>query len=515
MMKNILLIGCILLVFSSCDSFLEEYSQDLARVESISDLDELLLGSAYHPSGRYYIQYSTPYQEGKELNLFIHFMSDELTQNDQNEGDSFMSNLSLFGYHTWQRQVGIDVQGTSVGTEDASWRLTYEYINAVNMIIEELKEVDANNPAEDLDKIRIEGEARFLRALYYFTLVNLYAEPYAPSIAKETPAIPLKLTSYIEDKEYRCHTLSEVYEQIVADLNKAEDCLKQTQHKSVYRADLTAVYLLKSRVYLYMQDYPQARIYAQNVLDRNNALTDLNTFTETDNVFTAQSPEVIFSMGGHFLSIQMYGSDRYTDEYPFYISEDLAEVFDDQDLRKTLYISPTEYGYVFKKIYWGRAHFGSACSVSDNFLFRTSEAYLNLAEAAALDNDEATARQILGQLQAKRFRSAPAISESGNALITLIREERQRELCLEGHRWPDLRRYQVCGKYPWSKSFRHTWSEYVYNYDTWETELERSRTYELEEYDKAYTLSLPKEVIEFQNNISRNERPDRLPVEIN
>ena len=37
---------------SACSSFLEEYSQDLARVENITDLDELLLGSAYLPAGK-------------------------------------------------------------------------------------------------------------------------------------------------------------------------------------------------------------------------------------------------------------------------------------------------------------------------------------------------------------------------------------------------------------------------------------------------------------------------------
>ena len=49
-MKNILFIGLLLLSMSACSSFLEEYSQDLARVENITDLDELLLGSAYLPA---------------------------------------------------------------------------------------------------------------------------------------------------------------------------------------------------------------------------------------------------------------------------------------------------------------------------------------------------------------------------------------------------------------------------------------------------------------------------------
>ena len=146
-------------------------------------------------------------------------------------------------------------------------------------------------------------------------------------------------------------------------------------------------------------------------------------------------------------------------------------------------------------------------------MFRTTEAYLNLGEAAAFDDDEPTARRILGLLQAKRFSTPPAITESGNALIDLIRHERQRELCLEGHRWYDLRRYTVCEKYPWSKSFQHVFTDYELSLSVYDYVAIRTRVFELEANDKAYTLSFPKEVLDFQNNLSKNERPDRIPVE--
>lgn len=136
-----------------------------------------------------------------------------------------------------------------------------------------------------------------------------------------------------------------------------------------------------------------------------------------------------------------------------------------------------------------------------------------MAEAAAFDDDEPTARRILGLLQAKRFSTPPAITESGNALIDLIRHERQRELCLEGHRWYDLRRYTVCEKYPWSKSFQHVFTDYELSLSVYDYVAIRTRVFELEANDKAYTLSFPKEVLDFQNNLSKNERPDRIPVE--
>ena len=48
-MKRILIICCIAGLFSACSDFLKEYSQDLAKVESFSDLDEVLLGKGYLP----------------------------------------------------------------------------------------------------------------------------------------------------------------------------------------------------------------------------------------------------------------------------------------------------------------------------------------------------------------------------------------------------------------------------------------------------------------------------------
>ena len=509
-MKNILIIGILVFSLCSCNTFLKEYSQGLARVETVNDLDELLLGSAYHQKAYYYEVSYVPYSEGTPLNIFVHFMSDELRQNDASSyGDTQNAMKSMFGYFTWQRDVGINPLGTSIGAESTDWTKIYEYINVANMVIDELKKVEAATDEEAINKMRVEGEAHFLRALYYFQLVNLYAKPYIPSEAATTTGIPLKLTSYIEDKEYTCSSVAAVYEQILRDLERAESCLLETPRKSVYRADINTTYLLMSRVYLYMQDYPNAKKYAQLVLDRNNYLTDLRTFDGTDNVFTADNNEVLFSMGGHLLSNYMYGRDDTPANYPFYVSDDLVNAFAPDDLRKRLYISETPgYGYTYKKIYWGQVHAGSPCSVSDNFLFRTSEAYLNLAEAAAFDNDEATARQILGQLQAKRFNTAPTITASGNDLIDLIRKERQRELCLEGHRWFDLRRYMVCEAYPWTKPITHPYTEFS---DT-DWSPSRRRVFELPPNDEAYTLAFPREVLDFQSSLNTNNRPDRLPV---
>ena len=53
-MKNIIYIA-ILILFTGCGNFLDEYSQDLVVPKTVSDLNEVLLGNGYVPSSE--VQY--------------------------------------------------------------------------------------------------------------------------------------------------------------------------------------------------------------------------------------------------------------------------------------------------------------------------------------------------------------------------------------------------------------------------------------------------------------------------
>ena len=48
-MRNILFTIIIASLLTACSNFLSDYSQDLSKVETVADLDELLLGDAYLP----------------------------------------------------------------------------------------------------------------------------------------------------------------------------------------------------------------------------------------------------------------------------------------------------------------------------------------------------------------------------------------------------------------------------------------------------------------------------------
>ena len=522
-------VGNISLVFSfltlsltACGDFLEEYSQDTAYVRSFTDLDELLLGSGYIPTG-------TPTNIAETEGLYvgqqpyyypyIHLMGDEVDYNIVATAEANITNGNpaevFFGYYTWQQLVGISSDGTEQRAEDSDWKRIYKHINICNMVIATIDDMEAK-PSEQLEKQRVKGEAYFLRGAYYFTLANLYGKPYDPQSASTDLAVPIKLTEFIEDELFQRNTVEEVYNQAISDLKEAEQLLEGTNRKSFYRANATAAKLLLSRVYLYMQDWDNAIKYGQAVINAgDNRLENLNTMSAAY-FLNPQLPEVIFSMGNGGLRNTLNSGGQ-----AFSVTRDFFSIYNDPaDLRTTYFIQMnTDYNYP-EFVKGGARSDQSRASLSANFLLRTAEAYLNIAEAAAYKGDSQTALQALNTLRSNRISTSGYhdVSASNSELINFIRDERARELCLEGHRWFDLRRYAVNTVQPYVKTIRHNYTtmSYEYSYVTWSYQwvATQSRFYEFKTDESANTLPIPKEVIDFNIGMRNNERTDRQPVEI-
>lgn len=511
------------LLLESCSDYLEEYSQDTYYVSSYNDLDELLIGDCYLQ-----VQRSNNAASTDDIGWFLPFLADEMEE--ENHSRSYWWAMydvkeKVFGYYTWQPRVGITQEYTSYKTENETWTEIYRLINVANNIIKSVADVPQSTDDEIEGAIRVKGEAYFLRGLYYFWLTNLYGIPYSPSTAATDLAVPLKTEAKVNDVKYQRNTVQEVYDQVLSDLNIAHDCLAQTTPKStIYRADSTAVNLLLSRVYLYMQNWDKAAEYAERAIKAHSSLVNLNGRTLGDGFLSEDSKETIFSMGGSDVQCNMdyaYQSFRAT--------HDLYDSHEENDLRKSQwywtwddFIGSTKLqnggGYESSAInpesddYYYYAYCGGwerqNCPVSDKFLFRSAEAYLNKAEAEAYLGNEAEARSAINTLRKNRFESESdyQITASGEALATAIREERRHELAFEGHRWFDLRRYMVCEKYPYSKSITH---KYTYYTGRGESEMTQTYVFTLKENDPAYTLPIPQEVIEFNTGMKQNERPDR------
>ena len=150
-------------------------------------------------------------------------------------------------------------------------------------------------------------------------------------------------------------------------------------------------------------------------------------------------------------------------------------------------------------------------SVSDLFTLRTAEGYLNAAEACAMQGDAQGASDWLNQLRSKRIEGYVNILYSADEVIDQVRTERRKELCMEGHRWFDLRRYAVCKKAPFKKVIERVYA--VYDWDH-KNVFKYGEVYQLLEDDPAYVFAIPKSVLEFDTGMSDNLREDREYVRL-
>ncbi len=147
--------------------------------------------------------------------------------------------------------------------------------------------------------------------------------------------------------------------------------------------------------------------------------------------------------------------------------------------------------------------------ISSVFWLRSSEAYINLAEAQAYLGNESAAQAALYTVTSKRYMlDSPemAVSETGYSLINRIRQERRLEFALEGQRWFDLRRYRVCQVQPMKTSLKHHYSIYD-NADP--TKIVTTGVYTLTSDDASWTCPLPSEVMSNYPDIKGNGNTTR------
>jgi len=101
--------------------------------------------------------------------------------------------------------------------------------------------------------------------------------------------------------------------------------------------------------------------------------------------------------------------------------------------------------YTFRKYCDTTYNFNSETQTNKFWIVsRLSEIYLNYAEAQFYLGNNATAIQYLNLIRQRAGITNPLSSGlSGTALENKIRNERQVELCLEGHRYYDVRRWKI------------------------------------------------------------------------
>lgn len=506
-----LLLGA--LTTTSCSDFLDEYSQDMVVAKTVWHFDEVLLGDGYIKSS---IVSGGP-TLGRTGGIF-NILDDDVNtgsvgyDTSKNWGSCLQH---IFGVYAWQQRIGCNYNASYYAADNYTWNDLYARINVANIILDELETVPHESDDDSYAYYRVKGETHFLRAYFYFTLANLYGDAYAPATAADKLCVPLKLTPYIEhDKnkptQFQRASVKAVYAQVIKDLTAAEENLTrspQAEAHKLHRASYESVELLFSRVYLYMQDWAKAEQKAENVLQtRGVMLSNIAQLRNGSAFLTRDNPEILFSQGSNFMSAQDLFS---ASPGQFCVTRELRNLYDEDDARAACFFgvhSMSDSITMTNKYERGAIQ----NHISDCFLLRTAEAYLNKAEACAMQTGkEGEANRLLNYLRRNRIDNYADQNYTGEELVKQIRDERRKELCFEGHRWFDLRRYAVCEKYPFSKCIFHTYNA------CGDAGLSYSDTYMLEKNDPAYTFAIPEAVLEFDRvPMPDNPRSERDPIEV-
>jgi starch-binding outer membrane protein, SusD/RagB family len=144
-----------------------------------------------------------------------------------------------------------------------TWSSAYNAINVANNVLENVSKVTSSATRKN----SVEGQALFLRASMYFELVKLYAKPFNDGDPTTNLGVPLVLTATkapITDADYKARaTVRAVYDQVVADLIKAESLMPSTNTKF---ATKWAAAAQLSRVYLMLGNYTEAAAAANRVI---------------------------------------------------------------------------------------------------------------------------------------------------------------------------------------------------------------------------------------------------------
>lgn len=179
------------------------------------------------------------------------------------------------------------------GVINANWRNAYTFINTCNGVIDNAPNV----PMPDATKTRMVAEAKFIRANYYFLLVQFWGDV---TLNKNFQGVPTTAATR--------SPLSEVYDFIVQDLTDAVADLHQGLIKDVQpgRATKAAALHVLAKVYLARagssaakpSDYEDAYNTAKSLID-NSSTYGLNLLPDFANVYlegNEANSEVIWSV---------------------------------------------------------------------------------------------------------------------------------------------------------------------------------------------------------------------------
>ena len=169
------------------------------------------------------------------------------------------------------------------------WLQAYNVINNCNVFIDGMASGGSAVAGATLSANYI-AEARLIRALSYYSLLQYYARPYADGNGSKL-GVPLRLIGIKGSgfSDLARSTVADCYSQVLADLNFAETNLPisySTAYNNTTRAHKNTAIALKTRVYLSMQQYTNV------ISEANKIVTSTAPFTAASGVAHALQSDI-------------------------------------------------------------------------------------------------------------------------------------------------------------------------------------------------------------------------------
>lgn len=356
--------------------------------------------------------------------LWVPIMSDVI-------GEDIMIN----SVDNWNRFVAVHQLDVLPNYSDVDypWWNGYKVIYDANQLVAYAKDIP---DATVEQKEAIEGEGKVMRAFTMLKLAQIYAPAY--SVDSEAPSI-MNVTAPVDanSADFPRAPLSEVYDQIVADLLSAIDLLEDYTDAGFF--DKRSAQAILARAYLDMEEWEKARDMAKLAYDG----LGLMTVNEMYSGFYSRNSETIFTVAytaednNTYLSIPSF----YWPEYGYSsirANDIFVKEFSTLDARNAFFVKEPlidEDRHLVLKF----AHnyqVGNAERIS----IRASEMYLIEAECEAELGNYTLAQEALFKIQERSIANAAKSKATGQELIDEILMERRKELFGEGFRWNDIKR---------------------------------------------------------------------------
>lgn len=354
-------------------------------------------------------------------------------------GDLAADNLIHIGTKKEYRQISDNNIVAENAYNEGLWNTCYDGINRVNNILTSLDEVSG---VSDMDYY--EGQARFLRAFFYFNLAKFWGD--VPLRTKPTTGISSgELSTPLSSQ-------SDVYDFVQNELASAEELMEGAGLENPSLANEMAVKALMARLHLYRKNWQEAVAKAGEVLNFmvDDPYASSNAFVQSsfEAIWSEESvhPMVIFQID--FTNDNSVNSiaDWFMPDARFEVAawenygrdSSIAGHYSDDDLRAAISV-----GFRNEE-YYGNKYQNYETDKDNAIFLRTAEMFLIRAEAlnelGFVANGEA-----FDMLNMVRRRAGLPDYTTGKLrnqqqFRNAVQLERRLELAFEGHRYFDLRR---------------------------------------------------------------------------